>query len=58
MRVEELSGRVLVDTNVLIYAMLKADPFTIRRESIPVIVTENVRDFESIDGITPFNPFD
>jgi predicted nucleic acid-binding protein len=26
MRVEELSGRVLVDTNVLIYATLKADP--------------------------------
>ena len=28
-----------------------------RRESIPVIVTENVRDFQAIDGITPVNPF-
>ena len=150
MRVEELSGRVLVDTNVLIYATLKADPrheaarqvlaqrhrpevemfvsvqnlaemypnltgpknqppdspglardkilslsrlrgltvlpltlecvhdslnlcvaggvtrqsyfdrqlaALMRRESIPVIVTENVRDFQSIDGITPITPF-
>jgi hypothetical protein len=24
-RVEEMTGRILVDTNVLIYAMLKAD---------------------------------
>lgn len=27
------------------------------REDIPVILTENDRDFSSIDGITPINPF-
>ncbi len=28
-----------------------------RREKIPIILTENVKDFLSIDGITPINPF-
>lgn len=28
------------------------------RESIPIIVTENVKDFASIEGITAVNPFD
>jgi len=27
------------------------------RESIPIILTENVKDFSGIAGITPFNPF-
>lgn len=27
------------------------------RENIPVILTENARDFMGIDGITPLNPF-
>jgi len=27
------------------------------REGIPVILTENVADFEGIDGVTPINPF-
>lgn len=27
------------------------------REGIPVILTENAKDFSGIDGITPFNPF-
>jgi len=27
------------------------------REGIPVILTENIADFEGIDGITPLNPF-
>jgi len=27
------------------------------REEIPYIVTENVKDFEFIEGITPVNPF-
>lgn len=27
------------------------------RERIPVIVTENEKDFANLDGITPFNPF-
>ena len=150
MRVEELSGRLLVDTNVLIYATLKGDPrhdqarevlalrhrpevelfvsvqnlaeiypnltgpknqppdsptlardkilslsrlrgltvlpLTLEsvhgaldlcvkgsatrlsyfdrqlaalmlREAIPVILTENVKDFVSIEGLTPINPF-
>lgn len=65
MRVERLTGRVLVDTNVLIYATLAADPrhrqalevLALRREDIPVIVTENDKDFAGIDGITALNPF-
>jgi len=150
MRVEDLSGRVLVDTNVLIYATLSADPRYERarqvlalrhrrevalfvsvqnladmypnltgpknqppdspelarskiqsiarlrgltvlpmtletahlaldlcvaagvtrqgcfnrqlaalmvRESIPVIITENVKDFAGVEGVTAFNPF-
>jgi predicted nucleic acid-binding protein len=150
MRVEELTGRVLVDTNVLIYATLRSDPRHHRareilelrhrpsvelfisvqnlaemypnltgpktqppdsptlarekirslsrlrgltvlaltlesvhhaldlcvtddvirqnyfdrqlaavmiREGIPVILTENVKDFVGVDGITPLNPF-
>jgi len=28
------------------------------REAIPVILTENVRDFQGIDKITPVNPFE
>lgn len=28
-----------------------------RREKIPVILTENLTDFRSIEGITPINPF-
>ena len=27
------------------------------REGIPVILTENAKDFAGIDGITPLNPF-
>jgi len=28
-----------------------------RRENIPVILTENTKDFEGIAGLTPLNPF-
>jgi hypothetical protein len=48
MTVESLTGRVLVDTNVHIYATMVADP---------VIMTENDNDFSNIKGITPINPF-
>ncbi len=27
------------------------------QESIPLILTENEKDFKEIDGITPINPF-
>lgn len=60
MRVENLTGRVLVDTNVLIYATLSND---LRHEqarqvlSLPIILTENTKDFVGIEGITSLNPF-
>jgi len=43
MSAERLSGRILVDTNVLIYA-------TIFEEGIAVVLTENVKDFDSVEG--------
>ena len=48
MTFESITGRVLVDTNVLICATLATDS---------VIVTENDNDFLNIIGITPINPF-
>ena len=48
MTFESITGRVLVDTNVLICATLATDS---------VIVTENDNDFLNIKGITPINPF-
>lgn len=48
MTVESITGRVLVDANVLICATLATDC---------VIVTENDNDFLNIKGITPINPF-
>ena len=43
MSAERLSGRILVETNVLIYA-------TIFEEGITIVFTENVKDFESVEG--------
>lgn len=57
MRVEDLTGRVLVDTNVLIYATLSADPRHGRaREVLTLRLRPGIELFVSVQNLAEMYP--